>query len=116
MKTELIINGIFVLLGIIIFAGITIRFMRNKFGIQKRVYAVIADKHSFERKDFYKSQAPKTRKEYIVTFVAENKEISFNVSQISYNNYRVGQKGILKYKGNKLIEFRQQRLGSPLPE
>ena len=53
MKTELIINGIFVLLGIIIFAGITIRFMRNKFGIQKRVYAVIADKHSYERKDFY---------------------------------------------------------------
>ena len=107
MKAEFIINGIFVFLGIIICAGIAIRLCRNKFGMQRQVYAVVADKQCIEREVYYKFQAPKLNKEYVITFLTENKKMSFNVSQVSYKNYHIGQKGILKYKGNELIEFRQ---------
>ena len=35
-----------------------------------------------------------------------DKKKSFYVSQFSYNGYRVNERGTLKYKGDKLIEFK----------
>ena len=44
--------------------------------------------------------------EYLIVFSVDGKKKSFYVSQFSYGGYRVNEKGVLKYKGDKLIEFK----------
>ncbi len=46
------------------------------------------------------------REDYSIVFKTKDKNLSFNVSEFSYNNYRIKEKGTLKYKGNKLISFK----------
>ena len=43
---------------------------------------------------------------YYAVLSIDGKKKSFYVSQFSYNGYRVNEKGLLKYKGDKLIEFK----------
>ena len=40
-----------------------------------------------------------------ITFLCGNKKRYFNVSELSYRNYKVKQKGTLKYKGSQIIDF-----------
>ena len=98
---ENIINLIFLVVSIIIFSGILVKFFQK----EKTTPAVVLNKQCLFKQVVRKSQAPFLKKEYIITFKCGNKKLNFEVSEISYNNYRINQKGILKYKGNRLIDF-----------
>ncbi|MBQ4111152.1 MAG: DUF2500 family protein [Clostridia bacterium] len=96
-----IINIIFIIIGIVIVAGIALKFFRK----EKIVQAKVIDKQCFDNRIIRKNQAPFTKKEYVITFDCGGKKLNFEVSEFSYNNYRINQKGTLKYKGNRLIDF-----------
>ena len=96
-----IVNFIFALIGAIIVVGVII----NIFSKEKSIKAIVVDKQSYDKQIYRKSQAPFTRKEYVITFLCGNKKKYFNVSELSFGNYKVNQKGILKYKGNQIIDF-----------
>ena len=57
-------------------------------------------------KNFSKYSGTGKHEKYVVVFSVDGKKKSFYVSQFSYNGYRVNEKGTLKYKGDKLIEFK----------
>ena len=67
---------------------------------------ILVDKQSYDKQIYRKSQAPFTRKEYVITFLCGDKKKYFNVSEFSYRNYQVNQKGTLKYKGNRIVDFK----------
>ena len=100
-----VVNFIFVVIGAVIVIGIIIRVIINIFSKEKSIKAIVVDKQSYDKQIYRKSQAPFTRKEYVITFLCGNKKKYFNVSELSYRNYKVNQKGTLKYKGNQMIDF-----------
>ena len=100
-----IVNFIFVLAGAIIVVGISINIIKNIFSKEKTIRATVVDKQCYDKQIYRKNQDPFTRKEYIITFLCGDKKKYFNVSELSYKNYRVNQKGMLKYKGTKIIDF-----------
>ncbi len=97
---------IFVILEIVIIFGIGIRLAQICFFKEKHENAIVFDKQCYDKQIYSKFQAPYVKKEFVVTFECKNKRLHFSVNEISYNNYKKGQKGILKYKGNRLIEFK----------
>ena len=101
-----IVNFIFVLMGVIIVVGIIIRVIINIFSKEKSIMAKVVDKQSYDKQIYRKSQAPFMRKEYVITFLCGNKKKYFTVSELSYRNYRINQKGTLKYKGNQIVDFK----------
>ncbi len=101
-----IVNGIFAVIGAIIVIGIIVKTIKNMCAKEKCVKAVVTDKQSYDRPIYRKSQASFTRKEYVITFLCGDRKKYFTVSELSYGNYRMNQKGILRYKGNQIIDFR----------
>ena len=97
---------IFVILEIVIVLGIAIRLVHNYIFKEKQENATVFDKQCINKQIYSKAQAPFVKKEFVVTFLCKNKKRYFSVNELSYNNYKKGQKGILKYKGNRLIEFK----------
>ncbi len=102
---SIVINYIFAIIGIIIILGIIIRLINSLYSKEKTVKATLIDKQFFEKRIVSKSQAPHSKKEYVLTFLCDNKKKYFNVSELSYKNYKVNQRGTLKYKGHKIIDF-----------
>ena len=100
-----IVNFTFVLVGAIIVVGISINIIKNIFSKEKTIRATVVDKQCYDKQIYRKNQDTFTRKEYIITFLCGDKKKYFNVSELSYKNYRVNQKGMLKYKGTKIIDF-----------
>ena len=70
---------------------------------KKTVFATVIDKQKTEI--FSKYSGSGKQEKYVVIFSANGKKHSFYVSKFSYDGYRIGQKGILTYKGNKLLSF-----------
>lgn len=101
-----IVNFIFALIGAIIVIGIIIKLTINLFSKEKSIKAIVVDKQSYDEQIYRKSQAPFEKKKYVITFQCGNKHRYFDVSELSYNGYRVNQKGILRYKGSQLIDFK----------
>ena len=101
-----IVNFIFALVGVIIVVGISIKIIKNIFSKEKTVKATVVDKQCYDKQIYRKNQAPFTRKEYIITFLCGDKKKYFNVSELSYKNYRINQKGTLNYKGSRIIDFK----------
>ena len=101
-----IVNFIFALIGAIIVIGIIIRVIINLLSKEKSIKAIVVDKQCYDKQIYRKSQAPFMRKEYVITFLCGNKKRYFNVSELSYRNYKVNQKGTLKYKGNQIVDFK----------
>lgn len=101
-----IVNIIFVLISIVIVVGIIARLCSNYFAAEKEVKATVIKKQSYDKQIYRKSQAPFLKREYVITFQCGNKIRHFEVSELSYSNYRVNQKGILRYKGSRLIDFK----------
>lgn len=100
-----LMNYIFVILEIVIIIGILAKILQNFFYKEKREEAVVVNKQSFDKTIYRKSQSPFVKKSYVITFQCKNKKRHFDVSELSYNNYRINQKGTLKYKGSRLIDF-----------
>lgn len=101
-----LINYVFVILELVIIVGIIAKLLHNFFSKEKREEAVVVNKQSFDKTIYRKSQAPFVKKTYVITFQCKNKKRHFDVSELSYNNYRINQKGTLKYKGSRLIDFK----------
>ena len=100
-----IVNFIFALIWAIIVIGIIVKVIINLFSKEKSIRAIVVDKQSYDKQIYRKNQAPFPRKEYVITFLCGNKKRYFNVSELSYRNYKINQKGTLKYKGNQIIDF-----------
>jgi len=46
------------------------------------------------------------REKYVIVFSVGGKKKSFYVSEFSYGGYRINEKGVLKYKGDKIVDFK----------
>lgn len=100
-------QNIFPLLMALIWAAaliaIVIRVIRNKRGPVKTVQAEVVGKQTVENFSKYSGTGKATR--YVVIFSAGGRKLSFYVSEFSYKGYKKGEKGTLKYKGDRLIDF-----------
>lgn len=86
------------------FAAIIVWSIRRKFGKTKTCKATVVNKQINETFSKYSGNGKEYR--YYVTFRMNGKRRSFAVSQFSYSGYRIGETGTLKYKADRLIDFR----------
>lgn len=102
-----IITGIGIRLTALSFVGmlifIVVEKLVYKYGKTKTVWAEVISTYRTERNSY---KGAGTRVECGVVFKTENgKKLSFRISELSYPHYRKGEKGTLKYKAGKLIDF-----------
>ena len=88
---------------VIWFVGIIVWCINRNFGKTITAEATIVHKQITE--DFSKYSHTGKSYHYYVTFKFNGKRRSFKVSKFSYNGYKVGEKGTLKYKADRLIDF-----------
>ena len=103
------VHKAFVLLAIactvFLFGRIIYQVLRNKYAKVKTVKARVVDK--FKADQFSKIYGSAARvPQYYVVFQMGNKKKSFRISAFSYGGYRIGERGTLKYKGDKLVDFK----------
>lgn len=103
MKAQMV--GAALVLGLWLFVAIKViaGMVRNKYGKVIQVRAKVIDKHIIESFSKYSGDG-KSRK-YVIVFEVNGKKRSFYVSEFSYGGYRIGEKGTLKYQGDRLIGF-----------
>lgn len=88
-----------------LFGRIIYQILRNKYAKVKTVKAQVVDK--FKADKFTKIYGSTARApQYYVVFQIANKKKSFRVAEFSYSGYRVGERGTLKYKGDRLVDFK----------
>ena len=102
--SNIIIVCLFAGIGLLALVGILLKLIKNRRAAVVTVNAVVIDKHKTEVFSKYSGNGRQVK--YTVIFLAEGKKLSFHVSEFSYAGYQVNEKGTLKYKGNRLIEFR----------
>ena len=102
--SNIVIVSLFMGVGALALVSVLVKAVKNRYAPIKTVKAVVVDKNKVETFSKY-SRTGKSEK-YVIVFSVEGKKKSFYVSQFSYNGYRVNEKGMLKYKGDKLIEFK----------
>lgn len=91
-------------LGLLAMVVLLRRAIQNKKAPQRTVKAQVVHKQIVESVSKYAGNGK--REQYVVVFSVEDKKKSFLVSSFSYGGYRIGEKGMLTYKGNKLVGFR----------
>ena len=98
-----IVNTIAIILFFICWVLIVRKIIVNRYAPIKTVKAKVVDKY----KPNIISRYPEIFKNrrYIVVFETNNKKLSFDVSEFSYDNYKINEKETLKYKGSKIINF-----------
>jgi len=101
---NIVITSLFIGIGVLALISILVRRVKNKYAPVKTVKAVVADKHKVET--FSKYSGNGKNEKYVVVFSVDGRKKSFYVSQFSFGGYKVNAKGTLKYKGDKLIEFK----------
>lgn len=67
--------------------------------------AEIIKKEIVKNKKYSKNSGAKENIQYLITFKLENSKMIFSVAEEIYHIYETGQKGVLKYKGTKFIDF-----------
>lgn len=102
--SNIIIISFFVGVGTLALVSILMRLIKNRYAPIKTVKAVVIDKNKVET--FSKYSGTGKSEKYVIVFSVGGKKKSFYVSQFSYNGYRINENGTLKYKGNKLIDFK----------
>ena len=103
------VNAVFILLEVVIVIGITIRICKDRFSNVKEVSAKVINKQCYQKQAVYRVVTAQFNKtEYVITFLCGDKKMHFNVSEFSYNCYRINQTGMLKYKGSKIIDFSEK--------
>ena len=101
--SNIVISSLFIGVGALAMVSFLIRTIKSRYAPIKTVKAVVIDKNKIET--FSKYSGNGKAEKYVIVFSANGKKKSFYVSQFSYNGYRINEKGTLKYKGDKLIEF-----------
>ena len=84
--------------------GMFVKMAKNKFAPGRTVEAVVVDKHIVENFSVYSGSGK--REKYEVVFAVDGTEKAFYVSEFSYGGYWIGEKGMLTYKGDRLIGFK----------
>ena len=102
--SNVIIISLFLGVGALAVVSLLVKTVKNRYAPIKTVKAVIIDKNKVET--FSKYSGTGKSEKYVIVFSVGGKKKSFYVSQFSYNGYRINEKGTLKYKGDKLIEFK----------
>ena len=102
--SNIIIISLFLGVGALAVVSLLVKAVKNRYAPIKTVKAVVIDKNKVEA--FSKYSGNGKSEKYVIVFSVEGKKKSFYVSQFSYNGYRINEKGTLKYKGDKLIEFK----------
>ena len=102
--SNIIIISLFLGVGALAVVSLLLKAVKNRYAPIKTVQAVVIDKNRVET--FSKYSGTGKREKYVIVFSMGGKKKSFYVSQFSYNGYRINEKGTLKYKGDKLIEFK----------
>lgn len=80
-----------------------IKIIKGYFAPIKTVNAVVTDVYRTEV--FSKAYSGMIKQKYVVVFSAGGKKLSFEISEFSASGYRINDCGVLKYKGNRLIDF-----------
>lgn len=76
---------------------------KNRFAKVKKVKAQLVEKYVYN----VVSRTNPNAKRYTLVFETEKgKRLSFNVPEFSYGGYKEKKKGILKYKGDMILEFK----------
>ena len=101
---SIVITSLFLGIGVLAMVRIIAGALKNRYAPVKTVKATVVHKQKMEA--FSKYAGNGKHEKYVVVFSVDGKKKSFNVSQFSYGGYRVNEKGTLKYKGDKLIEFK----------
>ena len=102
--SNIIIISLFMGIGALAMVSVIVRTIKNRYASVQAVNAVVIDKHIVG--NFSKYSGTGKHEKYVIVFSVDGKKKSFYVSQFSYGGYRINEKGTLKYKGDKLIEFR----------
>ena len=102
--SNILIVCLFSGIGLLALTGILLKLIKNRRAAVVTVNAVVIDKHKTEVFSKYSGNGRQVK--YVIVFLAEGKKLSFYVSGFSYEGYRRNEKGILKYKGNRIIAFR----------
>lgn len=84
--------------------AVGIRFLKNGRMSVKTVKATVVDKYKSTPATWHPGVAGNER--YVVVFSANGEKLAFNVSEYSYQNYRIKDKGTLKYRGSMIIDFK----------
>ena len=101
-------QDIFIMLAVVftvIYTGFLIwRFLRGKYGPVKTVKAKVVSKYKLDTQTkIYGSLAKPAG--YAVVFSINGKTRRFLVSEYSYNGYRKGETGTLRYRGDRIVSF-----------
>jgi len=99
-----ITNGFVITVSILLAILIAVRVIKNITAPEKTVKAMVVGKQTADQLSKYSENGK--NKKFAVTFSAEDKKMTFYVSEFSYKGYKIGDKGILKYKGNRIIAFK----------
>ena len=102
--SNIVIISLFLGVGVLAVVSLLVKAVKNRCAPIKTVKAVVVDKNKVET--FSKYSGNGKSEKYVIVFSANGKKKSFYVSQFSYNGYRINEKGTLKYKGDKLIDFK----------
>ena len=102
--SNIVIISLFLGVGVLAVVSLLVKAVKNRCAPIKTVKAVVIDKNKVE--NFSKYSGTGKSEKYVIVFSIGGKKKSFYVSQFSYNSYRVNEKGTLKYKGDKLIDFK----------
>ena len=102
--SNIVIISLFLGVGVLAVVSLLVKAVKNRCAPIKTVKAVVIDKNKVE--NFSKYSGTGKSEKYVIVFSVGGKKKSFYVSQFSYNGYRINEKGTLKYKGDKLIDFK----------
>ena len=98
-----VIHAIVAILIFVYWILIIRKIMISRYAPVQTVKAKVVDKYKPDMVSKYHGTFQQER--YIVVFDVNDKKLSFDVSEFSYGNYQIDQKGTLKYKGTKMISF-----------
>ena len=98
-----IVNVIAIILFLLCWTLIIKKLIVTRYAPVKTVKAEVFDKYKSSTASKYPGVLK--REPYVVVFDAKGKKLSFVVSEFSYQNYKIKDRGTLKYKGNKIISF-----------
>ena len=102
MYEELQTIIILLLIGLCLFAGG--KWLIRRYGPVKTVKAKVVDKYKAEAFSKYTGNGKTIR--YVIVFEIAGRRKGFYLSEFSYGGYRKGATGMLKYQGNRIIDFR----------
>jgi len=101
--SNILLMVLFIGIWVLAVIGILKKAVKNKFAPVQTVQAVVIDKHKLQF--FSKYSGTGRQEKYVIVFSAEGKKRSFYVSKFSYDRYKLNEKGTLKFRGDRIIQF-----------